>query len=234
MPPEQEIAQLEALIDQIIEMLEQTIASGEQLSDEFQGEIANELQETTQRIAQLQQQTQQPPQPPQPPEQPPEQPPGVNGPPPSSTAQLLWILAGQQEDYFLQYLQNYPDSSTRSLLNNPGELERTIQYLHRMMPSGTQPQMDGIQHADLNSSNIYGFRYDPNTKKLLVRFQGGSVYGYDGVPPQVYKMFSSGAVPAKTNGQNQYGRWWEGKNPSLGASFYSLIRQGGYPYQRVQ
>lgn len=47
------------------------------------------------------------------------------------------------------------------------------------------------------------------------------------------RFFSNGAVPAKTSGQNEHGRWWVGKNPSLGAAFSALIRQGGYQYERL-
>lgn len=158
---------------------------------------------------------------------------GLNGTPPSNTAQLLWILAGQKVDAFLHYLDNFPDPQAKALLNNREELDHTIQYLNRIMPAGQEPSLDGIPHADINSSNVYGFRYDPKSGNLRVRFQSGSVYSYDGVPPGIFNMFKKGAIPAKTNGQNQFGRWWTGKKPSIGASFHELIRQGGYPYQKI-
>jgi hypothetical protein len=60
------------------------------------------------------------------------------------------------------------------------------------------------------------------------------VYGYEGVPPQIFRVFQAGAIPAKTDGQNEYGSWWVGKRPSLGASFYELIKKGGYPYQKLK
>lgn len=156
------------------------------------------------------------------------------GPPPTSSAQLLWILAGQKVDAFIHYLENYPDPQAHALLQNPEELDRVINYLNRIMPAGQQPVVEGIPHADINSSNIYGFRYDPQSGSLRVRFQNGSVYGYQGVPPQIFNLFKQGAIAAKTNGQNNFGRWWIGKQPSLGASFYELIRSGGYPYQKLK
>ncbi|WP_272717513.1 KTSC domain-containing protein, partial [Leclercia adecarboxylata] len=117
----------------------------------------------------------------------------------------MWILAGQDENAFLSYLQNYPDPEFRSLLQNRPELERTINFLQQMMPPGEQPvSPEGIPHADINSSNIYGFQYDPKTSNLKVQFQGGSVYGYEGVPGWIFNLFKHGAVAAKTNGQNQY------------------------------
>jgi len=53
------------------------------------------------------------------------------------------------------------------------------------------------------------------------------------VPPQVFNQFQQGSIPAKTEGENNYGMWWRGKQPSLGASLYELIKQQNYPYQRI-
>lgn len=99
----------------------------------------------------------------------------------------------------------------------------------------TQPPIDQA----MPSSNIEGFSYDPKNQRLYVRFLGkhpnrfGPIYSYDAVPPQVFKMFREGAVPARSNGQNKWGRWWKGKVPSMGASLYTLLKTQGYPYQRV-
>lgn len=89
------------------------------------------------------------------------------------------------------------------------------------------------------SSNVHSFGYDDKTGNLLVKFQGdypdqnGPVYGYSGVPKQIFEQFRQGAIPAKTTGKNEWGEWWRGKQPSLGASFYELIRNGGYQHQRL-
>ena len=105
------------------------------------------------------------------------------------------------------------------------------------MPFGESA--DGIPRADLQSSNVYGYKYDPRTKKMLVKFQGnkglgqGPVYEYDNIPPQVFKMIRSSAIPAKTTGQNKWGKFWKNKSPSLGASVSALLVKGGFPYQRI-
>lgn len=89
------------------------------------------------------------------------------------------------------------------------------------------------------SSNINSFSYDEDTGKLFVKFQGdypqqnGPVYQYGGVPRQIFDLFRKGAVPARTDGKNKWGKWWKGKNPSMGASMFTLIKNGGYPYQKV-
>ena len=89
------------------------------------------------------------------------------------------------------------------------------------------------------SSNINSFAYDDKTGNLFVKFQGdypqqnGPVYQYGGVPKQIFDLFRKGAVPARTNGKNKWGEWWKGKNPSMGSSMYTLIKQGGYSYKKV-
>jgi flagellin-like hook-associated protein FlgL len=225
---------LEALLDELIRGIQDVIQSGETLSDEFQGMLAQELDQLTSQIDTMRQQeqpTQQ--QPFQGNPQPPQQEPQGIGAPPSPDAQLLWMLAGQQEDAFMQYLQEYSTPETQALLRNPAELERIVQFLHAMMPSGQQPVVDGMQHADLNSSTIWGHQYNPSTKKMKVRFQGGSEYEYDNIPANIYRAFSNGDAAATTNGQNDYGKWWISKRPSLGASLNQYIKQGGFNYRRL-
>lgn len=88
------------------------------------------------------------------------------------------------------------------------------------------------------SSNIFGFNYDYDKNKLLVKFQGndgvgqGPVYSFDGVQPYIFDLFKRGAAIAKTTGSNKWGSWWKGKSPSAGSAFYHLIRNH-YPYQRL-
>lgn len=53
MTPEQEIALLEQLIDEMLAGIQDTLQSGEILSDEFQAAIAAELEATTNRIDEL-------------------------------------------------------------------------------------------------------------------------------------------------------------------------------------
>lgn len=83
------------------------------------------------------------------------------------------------------------------------------------------------------SAVIRRTEYLPDEKKLVVVFNKGSVYEYENVPEDKYKELLASATPAKTEGQNEYGAWWVGKNPSLGATFNSLIKNGGYVYNKV-
>ena len=103
-----------------------------------------------------------------------------------------------------------------------------------MMPHGEPPVVDGIQHADLNSSNVWGSKYDPRSQKLTVRFQGGAEYEYEGVPANIYRAFARGNASARTRGRNRYGEWWPNKNPSMGAALNQYIKASGFPYQRIR
>lgn len=231
MNPKQELELLENLLDELLSAIQTAIQSGEELSDEFQGMLAQELEYTTQRIDQLRSETQETPVTQTPERAPTQQAPSFTA---STDAQLLWVLAGQQIEPFIKYLQQFPSPETQNLLRNPDLLEETIEYLARSMPEGQAPVIGGIQQSDLNSSNIWGTAYDRRTGKMRVRFQGGSEYEYDGVPANIYKAFSQGNASAKTQGQNRYGRWWISKSPSLGAAMNQYIKAGGYIYRRLR
>lgn len=105
------------------------------------------------------------------------------------------------------------------------------------LPTGGRiPELEQAPHE---SSNISRFRYEPNSKKLYVQFLGkhpnpnGPVYSYEGVPPNIFDVLRRGAVSPKTSGKNAWHTWREGTTPSHGAAMYALIKQGGYPYQRL-
>lgn len=43
----------------------------------------------------------------------------------------------------------------------------------------------------VDSSNVAGYRYNPGTKVLQIRFKSGRVYGYKDVPQNVVDEFAS-------------------------------------------
>jgi len=220
--------ELEQLLNELMSGIQEVLQSGEMLPDELQGLIAQELSQLTQEIDEINAQIGQEQRP-----EAPSVPQGTIEAPIPLGADLLWILAGGQPDAFVNYARTFPDAGLNALANNPQALASVLQRLAQQMPQGERGSADGIDRAPLDSSNIYGFQYDPKSGALKVRFQSGAVYGYQGVPKEIYQIFASGAVPAKTEGHNEHGRWWIGKNPSLGAAFSALIKQGNYPYQKL-
>jgi hypothetical protein len=145
---------------------------------------------------------------------------------------LLYMLAGGKPQAFLDYMKQYPSDEIRDIARSPQQFQQIFNKLKSQV-TPMPGQKDGIPQADLQSSNVYGYQYDPESGALKVRFQNGGIYEYDDVPPFIYNLFAKGSIPAKTDGYNEYGVWWEGKQPSLGASMYDLIRKGGFNYRKV-
>ena len=150
-----------------------------------------------------------------------------------TAAGLLWHISGGNPEVFAQYMKEVPDQALNAIAGSPVYLMQTIRRLQESAPQERNREIDGIPQAPLQSSNIFGFQYDPKSRQLFVKFQGDGIYQYDNVDPKDYAVFQAGAVPAKTEGRNNYGMWWQGKVPSLGASFYEMIRKKGYPFQKV-
>jgi hypothetical protein len=124
-----------------------------------------------------------------------------------------------------------------------GQIAQTLELLYnrieQLRGEAPNPVTPPEMTAGMPSSNVEGFAYDDKTNRLYVRFLGkypnrnGPVYSYEGVPPVMFDLFRRGAVPARTDGQNKWGKWWKGKVPSLGASVYTLLKLGRFPYQRL-
>ena len=151
-----------------------------------------------------------------------------------SIARELWTLANGDRDIFELYMRQYPDEEMNAIAQNPSQLDSIINLIANSQSLPNKPTIDGIPPAPLQSSNVYGYRYDPSNQRLTVRFNEGGVYRYDGVPNVIWDMFRAGAGTARTTGKNKFGRWWRGKVPSSGAALNQLIKMGGYPYTRIK
>jgi hypothetical protein len=149
-------------------------------------------------------------------------------------ARELWALSRGNPDIFAAYARSYPNPELQAMANNPVQLNQLMNQVNNTQTEVLGPPIDGIAQAPIKSSNVYGYRYNPLKKELAVRFNEGSVYRYSGVPKQIFDMFAQGDGVARTNGSNRWGRWWRGKEPSMGAALNNLIKLGGYPYQRIR
>jgi KTSC domain-containing protein len=151
---------------------------------------------------------------------------------------------------FIQFMENYlllveqsidelSDEEANSVNAFVQEAMQFIAESQEQEPIIATPEPLPPIKPGMPSSNVHSFGYDQDNGKLLVKFQGdypqenGPVYAYGGVPKEIFELFKRGAVPARTDGRNKWGEWWKGKVPSLGASLYTLIKGGNYPYQRV-
>lgn len=150
-------------------------------------------------------------------------------------------LVSQLVDYLEENAANLNQATQRELAVFLQEVMEFITEYQGSHPIETlQPeQLQQQIQPGMPSSNVEGFAYDDDSQRLLVRFLGpfpqrnGPIYAYEGVPKVIFELFQAGAIPARTDGQNKWGKWWRGKVPSLGASLYTLIKNRGYPYQRL-
>lgn len=150
-------------------------------------------------------------------------------------ASQIWNLAQGDPKAFVNYLQQVPDPELNALTQDRGQLETIVRKLIRSDAlQKTQAPGDGMPPAPFQSSNVAGFRYDKNNQQLYVKFHNGGVYQYDGVPAWAYKLFATGSAKAKTSGKNKYGSWWKNKSPSLGASVWQFLRNGGYSNRQIR
>ena len=145
----------------------------------------------------------------------------------------------------ISYLEQNADRLDMASQQALGELLQNILQVIASQEEGaeapTEPQKPAIGDIGqaMPSSNVEGFAYDDNSGRLLVRFLGqypnrdGAIYAYEGVPKEIFDLFRSGSIPARTDGKNKWGKWWKGKIPSIGASLFSLIKNRNYPYQRL-
>lgn len=138
----------------------------------------------------------------------------------------------------LEYAQNNAANLNPASQKALGELILLFSQLIEEQSKKYGPEIP-IPPAPYPSSNINGFQYDPESKQLLVKFQGkypqqnGPVYKYEGVPDFIFNVFSRGAVAPKTSGRNAWHTWKKGVTPSHGAAMAALIKNGGYQYQRM-
>lgn len=211
----------QVLKDAVRQVMQLIISRGRPLTDELKGLLSQAIQHVRDKIIQIDQTQQLSEQATVPLEIP-------------QNAKLLWILSGGNPEVFHRYLSQFPGRGLLPIALDPNQFNRVTAQLQQQMPQGQAREEDGIPKAPLQSSNIYGFVYDPESAQLFVRFNEGAIYKYGGVPPIIAQLFGVGAGTAKTTGRNKWGKFWPGKSPSMGAALNELIKRGGYPYSRVK
>lgn len=95
-----------------------------------------------------------------------------------------------------------------------------------------------IEEGIIPSSNVEAISYDSYTNMLYVKFHSGAIYEYNlngmGDADRIAMDVITGNATCRTKGQNQYGRWWIGKHPSLGAAVWRHLRDTHVPYRQVR
>ena len=86
--------------------------------------------------------------------------------------------------------------------------------------------------SDPQSSNVDKIMYNDETNEMVIKFNDGSYYTYFDVDFNLFRDIFEGNGVCRTEGENQYGEWWVGKSPSVGAAVYELLVESGIPYKK--
>lgn len=90
-----------------------------------------------------------------------------------------------------------------------------------------------ILEGDLSSSNVSGYRYNTNNNELIIEFNDGSRYKYSNVDFIRFENIILGDATCISEGENDFGSWFIGKNPSVGAAVYEFLVKDNIPYQKL-
>jgi hypothetical protein len=74
-----------------------------------------------------------------------------------------------------------------------------------------------------DSSNVDKMKYNDETKELVIKFNDGSYYTYFDIDFEQFMAVVEGDGTCVTEGENQYGTWEIGKNPSVGAAVWEWL-----------
>ena len=85
---------------------------------------------------------------------------------------------------------------------------------------------------NLRSSNVKSIMYNDESKEMVIKFQEGDIYTYFEVPFQIFLDVSGGNATCVTSGENRYGSWFVGKNPSNGAAVWKYLRDSNIKYKK--
>jgi len=86
--------------------------------------------------------------------------------------------------------------------------------------------------SSIPSSNVRRIVYNDETKEMVIQFQDKSIYTYFEVPFQIFLDVSGGKATCITSGENAFGRWFVGKNPSVGAAVWQYLRDSNIKYKK--
>ena len=104
---------------------------------------------------------------------------------------------------------------------------------------GEELTEDNVEYAfkvwrgsSIPSANVRRIVYNDETKEMVIQFQDKSIYTYFEVPFQIFLNVSGGDATCITTGENEFGKWFVGKNPSVGAAVWRYLRDSNIRYKK--
>jgi hypothetical protein len=90
-----------------------------------------------------------------------------------------------------------------------------------------------ILQGGVASSNVDSYRYNDVSGELILTFNDGSRYRYYQIDKDDFESIVLGDAECITEGENEYGRWYIGKSPSVGAAVWQYLIDKGVRYQKL-
>jgi hypothetical protein len=90
-----------------------------------------------------------------------------------------------------------------------------------------------ILQGGVASSNVDSYRYNDKSGELVLTFNDGSRYRYYQIDKEDFENIVLGDAMCETEGENEYGRWWIGKSPSVGAAVWKYLRDRNIRYEKL-
>lgn len=124
------------------------------------------------------------------------------------------------------------------VLSNPRLSENyKIKFFEELL--GVELTDENVEHEfkkwradNIRSSNVKKIMYNDETRDMFIQFQDKSIYTYFNVPFQLFLDVSGGRATCITSGENQYGTWYVGKTPSVGAAVHRFLIKKGVKYRK--
>lgn len=82
------------------------------------------------------------------------------------------------------------------------------------------------------SSNVDKIMYNDEIQEMVIKFNDGSYYTYYDVPFSLFQDIFTGNGVCRTEGSNQWGEWYIGKTPSVGAAVYTRLVEANIKYKK--
>lgn len=94
-------------------------------------------------------------------------------------------------------------------------------------------ELNTIDRQDFpRSSNVARLAYDRTDEVLYLEYHDGSVYQYL-INFETFENVLYGRAICKTEGQNENGRWFVGKSPSVGAAVHRYLIDAKVDYRQT-
>jgi hypothetical protein len=90
-----------------------------------------------------------------------------------------------------------------------------------------------LLQGNVDSSNVDSYKYNTNNGELILTFNDGSRYRYKGVDFNDYENIVLGDATCETDGENEFGSWFVGKSPSVGAAVWEYLIRENVRYERL-